>query len=44
MHGPIAGKIMSEIILDGESRTIDVSSLNVARFETNKLIHEYNVV
>lgn len=44
MHGPIAGKLMSEIILDGRSRTVDVSLLDLARFGEQRLIHEYNVV
>jgi len=44
MHGPISGKLMSEIIVDGEASTLDVSSLDLARFHENRLIHEYNVV
>ncbi len=44
MHGPVAGKIMSEIILDGEASSLDVSSLDLARFESGKLIEEYNVI
>jgi sarcosine oxidase subunit beta len=44
MHGPVAGKIMSEIILDGEASSLDVSSLDLARFESGKLINEYNVI
>jgi sarcosine oxidase subunit beta len=44
MHGPIAGKLMSEIILEDQFRTVDVSSLDLARFSEGRLIHEYNVV
>ena len=44
MHGPIAGKLMTELILDGKSQTVDVSSLDLARFDENRLIFEYNVV
>jgi sarcosine oxidase subunit beta len=44
MHGPISGKLMAEIILEGSSKTVDVSSLDLARFKENRLIHEYNVV
>ena len=44
MHGPVAGKLMSEILLDGQARTVDVSMLDLARFEEDRLIHEYNVV
>lgn len=44
MHGPISGLLMSEIILDGQASTVDVSMLDLARFEEDRLIHEYNVV
>jgi sarcosine oxidase subunit beta len=44
MHGPIAGKLMSEIILEGAAKTLDVSMLDLARFAEGRLIHEYNVI
>jgi sarcosine oxidase subunit beta len=44
MHGPISGKIMSEIILDGQATSLDVSMLDLARFAGGRLIKEYNVV
>ncbi len=44
MHGPIAGKLMTERILEGHSHTVDISSLDLARFDENRLIFEYNVV
>lgn len=44
MHGPISGKIMAEIILDGYASTLDISMLDLARFVENRLIQEYNVV
>ena len=44
MHGPISGKLMTELILDGEFKTLDVSMLDLARFEEGRLIREYNVV
>lgn len=44
MHGPAAGLLMSEILLDGKAHTLDVSSLDLARFAENRLIQEYNVV
>jgi sarcosine oxidase subunit beta len=43
MHGPVAGKLMSEIILDGKFSTVDVSMLDLARFAAD-LNPEYNVV
>jgi len=44
MHGPVAGQLMAEFILDGRAQAVDVSSLDLARFAENRLIHEYNVV
>ncbi len=44
MHGPVAGKLMAEIILDGQATTMDISMLDYARFSEGRLIHEYNVV
>lgn len=44
MHGPVAGKLMSEILLDGQAQTVDISMLDLARFDEKRLIHEYNVV
>jgi sarcosine oxidase subunit beta len=44
MHGPISGKLMQEFITDGQAKTVDVSSLDLARFKEGRLIHEYNVV
>jgi len=44
MHGPVTGKIISEIILDGQSHSVDVSMLDLRRFEEGRLIQEYNVV
>ena len=44
MHGPIAGKLMSEYILEGAFSSVDVSMLDLRRFEEGRLIKEYNVV
>jgi len=44
MHGPVAGLLMSEIILDGTAKTVDVSSLDLSRFAEGRLIREYNVI
>jgi sarcosine oxidase subunit beta len=44
MHGPVAGKLMTEYILDGKFSTVDVSMLDLRRFEEGRLIKEYNVV
>ncbi len=44
MHGPVAGKLMAEWILDGAFRTVDVSALDLARFDEGRLIREYNVI
>lgn len=44
MHGPVSGKLMAEIILEGKAATLDVSQLDLARFVEGRLIREYNVV
>jgi sarcosine oxidase, subunit beta len=44
MHGPVAGKLMTEFILDGAYKTVDVTALDLARFDEGRLIQEYNVV
>jgi sarcosine oxidase subunit beta len=44
MHGPIAGKLMAEFLTEGASRTVDVSMLDLARFEEDRPILEYNVI
>lgn len=44
MHGPVAGLLMSELILDGQATTLDISTLDLSRFADGRLIREYNVV
>ena len=44
MHGPIAGKLMAEYILDGKFQSLDVSMLDLARFAEGRQIREYSVV
>lgn len=40
MHSPATGRALSEIILDGEAKFLDVSCLSLERFKTGKLLHE----
>ena len=44
MHGPGAGLLMSELLLDGRATTLDIASLDYNRFAEGRLIREYNVV
>ena len=44
MHGPISGKLIAELILDGRFSSVDVSMLDLARFHEGRLIQEFNVV
>ncbi len=44
MHGPGAGLLMSEIILDGQTHTLDISALGYDRFAGTPRPQEYNVV
>ena len=45
MHGPIAGKLLAELILDGQTTSIDIDVLKPTRFQSGgPAIREYNVV
>jgi sarcosine oxidase subunit beta len=44
MHGPVAGLLMAEEILDGRAHTIDISTLGMDRFAAGRSAGEYNVV
>lgn len=44
MHGPAAGLVMAEEILDGRAHTIDIDPLRWSRFEAGVSAGEYNVV
>jgi len=39
-HSPAVGKVIAELIVDGEAKSIDISSLSIERFKRGKLIHE----
>jgi sarcosine oxidase subunit beta len=44
---PIVGQLMTELILDGQARTLDITPLRLARFEQNEPIktpHAYGVM
>lgn len=46
MHGPIAGKLLAEVLLDGHASTLDIDVLSPARFGSQdaQASREYNVV
>jgi sarcosine oxidase, subunit beta len=44
MQGPIIGKLLAELIVDGHAHTIDISALSPARFASGSTVREYNVV
>jgi sarcosine oxidase subunit beta len=45
MHGPIAGKLLAELILDGRTTSIDITALDPHRFiDSSPSAREYNVV
>jgi sarcosine oxidase subunit beta len=44
MHGPIAGQLIAEMILDGSARSLDLHSLRLSRFAECDLVREHNVV
>jgi sarcosine oxidase subunit beta len=45
MQGPIAGKLLAEVILDGQSSSLDITALSPDRFASaTSALREYNVV
>ena len=42
-HAPATGRIVAELVLDGEPRTVDVSHLDRGRFERGEAIVERNI-
>ena len=38
MHAPMAAKLMTELILDGASTTLDINQFSIDRFRTGKLL------
>ena len=44
MHGPAAGLLMAELILDGRAHTLDIRQLRLSRFAEGDLVREHNVV
>jgi len=43
-HAPVVGKILAEMIVDGEARTVDVTELRLDRFADGHLAAEGHVV
>jgi sarcosine oxidase, subunit beta len=43
-HGPIVGKLLGELILDGAAHTVDISALSLDRFARGELVREGHVV
>jgi sarcosine oxidase, subunit beta len=43
-HAPIVGKLLAEMIVEGRSRTVDVTSLGLDRFTSGELVAEGHVV
>jgi sarcosine oxidase, subunit beta len=39
-HSPAVGKVIAELIVDGEARSIDITPLSIERFKRGELIHE----
>ncbi|HET6770916.1 MAG TPA: FAD-binding oxidoreductase [Actinomycetota bacterium] len=44
MHGPVAGLLMAEEIVDGRAQTVDIDSFRIERFSSGDLHPEYNVI
>jgi sarcosine oxidase subunit beta len=43
-HAPVVGKLMAEMIVDGDARTVDVSELGLDRFASGAVVPELHVV
>jgi sarcosine oxidase, subunit beta len=43
-HGPIVGKLLAELILEGSARSVDIGPLALDRFARGELIREGHVV
>jgi sarcosine oxidase subunit beta len=44
MHSPATGRLISELILAGEARLLDIRSLNAERFSAGRLIEEIPIL
>ena len=44
MHGPGAGLLLAEEIIEGRARTLDISCLHLNRFKRGRLFKEYAVI
>ena len=44
MHGPVAGLLMAEEIVDGRASTVDIDPFRLERFTSGELHPEYNVI
>jgi sarcosine oxidase subunit beta len=43
-HGPIVGRLVAEMIVEGAARSVDVRSLGIDRFARGELVREAHVV
>ena len=43
-HAPAVGRAISEVIVDGESRTLDISTFSVTRFAGGERVPEGHVI
>ena len=43
-HAPVVGKLLAELIVEGEAKTVDVSGLGLERFAEGGLVSEGHVV
>lgn len=43
-HAPVVGKLLAELIVEGEARTVDISALGLERFGSGELVREGHVV
>ncbi len=44
MQGPAIGRVVAEMVVDGEASTVDVSAFRPSRFQEGALAQEHNVI
>ena len=44
MQGPAIGKAVAELVIDGETRDVDLSAFRPGRFAEGALLQEHNVI
>jgi hypothetical protein len=44
MQGPAIGLAIAELVIDGSTRTVDLSAFRPSRFQEGAMLQEHNVI